>query len=400
MDFDDSPEESAFRREARSWLAANARRKEPGQLPTSRSFSDFDDVFVAEGRAWQRRLFDGGWAGIAWPSEYGGRGGTVVQSMIFRQEEAEFDVTSGLFAVAIGMAGPVIIAHGSDDQRARHLLPMLRGDKVWCQLFSEPGAGSDLASLVTRAEPDGDEWVVNGQKVWSSGAHHADMGILLARTDPDVPKHRGITFFLVDMASPGIDVRPLRQMTGGATFNEVFLTDVRVPAANVVGGVNGGWRATVTTLANERSLGGAASALPQVLALARRCGATDEPLVRQQLAGCFARDQIIRYLGLRVRTALGSGGPAPETSIVKLLHTQLAVELADLTLSIEGLGGALAGQHAPDAGHWQHQFLTAPSLRIAAGSDEVQRTVIGERVLGLPAEARTDRDVPFRDLVR
>ena len=204
--------------------------------------------------------------------------------MIFRQEEAHFDVTSGLFAVAIGMAGPTIIGHGTDEQRARYLPAMLRGEEVWCQLFSEPGAGSDLASLATRAERDGDEWVVNGQKVWSSGAHHADMGILLARTDPDLPKHRGITFFLLDMRTPGIEVRPLRQMTGGATFNEVFLTDVRVPAANVVGEVNGGWRATMTTLANERSLSGGTSSFPQVLKLARECGATGDPVIRQRLA--------------------------------------------------------------------------------------------------------------------
>ena len=190
--------------------------------------------------------------------------------MIFRQEESRFDVTSGLFAVAIGMAGPTIIGHGTDGQRTRYLPAMLRGEEVWCQLFSEPGAGSDLAALATRAERDGDEWVVNGQKVWSSGAHHADIGILLARTDPDLPKHRGITFFILDMRTPGIEVRPLRQMTGGATFNEVFFTDVRVPAANVVGEVNGGWRATMTTLANERNLSGGTSNFPQVLKLARR----------------------------------------------------------------------------------------------------------------------------------
>ena len=284
MDFDDTPAEAAFRREARNWLRQNAKEKEPGELSTSHSFFDFDNVFVTEGKAWQRRLFEGGWAGITWPVEFGGRGGDVVQAMIFRQEEVRFDVTTGLFAVGIGMAGPTIIGHGTDDQRSRYLPAMLRGEEIWCQLFSEPGAGSDLAGLATRAEPDGDEWVVNGQKVWSSGAHHADWGILLARTDPHVPKHRGITFFLLDMRTPGVEVRPLRQMTGGATFNEVFLTDVRVPATNVVGEVNGGWQATMTTLANERSLSGGISSFPQVLQLARECGATTDPLVRQRLA--------------------------------------------------------------------------------------------------------------------
>lgn len=400
MDFDDSPAEAAFRREVRDWLRSNAKEKDPGQLSSSHSFADFDEVFVTEGKAWQRRLFDGGWAGITWPVGFGGRGGTVIEAMIFRQEEAGFDVTSGLFAVAIGMAGPTIMGHGTDEQRARYLPAMLRGEEVWCQLFSEPEAGSDLAGLATRADRDGDEWVVNGQKVWSSGAHHADLGILLARTSQDLPKHRGITFFIVDMRSPGIEVRPLRQMTGGATFNEVFLSDVRIPSANVVGEVNGGWRATMTTLANERSLGGIASEFPKVLKLARQRGATGEPLMRQRLAQCYAQDQIVKYLGFRIQTALSRGASAPETSLIKLVRSQVSRETAELTLALEGMAGTLAGGDAPDEGHWQRQFLSAPSLRIAAGSDEIQRNVIGERVLGLPHDVQPDRDLPFRDTVR
>ena len=227
---------------------------------------------------------------------------------------------------------------------------MLRGEEVWCQLFSEPGAGSDLASLATRAERDGDEWVVNGQKVWSSGAHHADMGILLARTDPDLPKHRGITFFILDMRTPGIEVRPLRQMTGGATFNEVFLTDVRVPAANVVGEVNGGWRATMTTLANERSLSGGTSSFPQVLKLARECGATGDPVIRQRLAACYAKSQILRYLGFRIQTGLSQGMPTPESSITKLFYSQTATEMAAVTLAVQGPRGMLLGPDAPEQG--------------------------------------------------
>jgi alkylation response protein AidB-like acyl-CoA dehydrogenase len=400
MDFDDSPEEAAFRREVRAWLGANAKRKEQGALKSSHSFYDFDERFVRDGKAWQRCLYDGGWAGITWPARYGGRGGDAVQSIIFRQEESNFDVTTGLFGVAIGMAGPTIIGHGTDRQRERYLPPMLRGEEIWCQLFSEPGAGSDLAGLATRAELDGDEWVVNGQKVWSSGAHHADMGILLARTDQDAPKHRGITFFLLDMTTPGIDVRPLRQMTGGATFNEVFLTDVRIPVGNVVGQVGGGWRATMTTLANERSLTGGASEFPEVLRVARQFGTTELPLVRQQLARCYVQGQLIRYLGYRVQTALARGEPAPETSLLKLMFSTMARETADLTLAVEGLWGTLSGGDAPESGHWQRQFLTAPSLRIAAGTDEIQRNVIGERVLGLPREVQVDRDVPFRKIPR
>ena len=400
MDFDDTPEERAFRDEVRRWLKENAKEKDAGQLSVSHSFYDFDDIFVTEGKAWQRRLFDGGWAGITWPVEFGGRGGDVFQAMIFRQEEARFDVTSGLFAVAIGMAGPTIIDHGTDQQRARYLPAMLRGEEIWCQLFSEPGAGSDLASLATRADLDGEEWVINGEKVWSSGAHRADMGMLLARTDPDQPKHRGITFFALDMRTPGIEVSPLRQMTGGATFNEVFMTDVRIPAANVVGQVNGGWRATMTTLANERNLSGGTSSFPQVLKLARECGATNDPGIRQRLADCYAKGQILRYLGFRTQTSLSRGIATPEASVSKLFYSQMAREIAELTLAVQGPRGSLFGPDAPEGGYWQQQFLSSPSLRIAAGSDEVQRNIIGERVLGLPHDIRVDKDVPFRDVKR
>jgi alkylation response protein AidB-like acyl-CoA dehydrogenase len=399
VDFDDSQEEAAFRSEVRAFMRQNAPEREPGQLSTSHSFSDFDEIFVTEGKKWQRRIYDGGYAGITWPLQYGGRGGTFVEAMIFRQEEAGVDVASGLFAVGIGMAGPTIINHGTDEQRRRYLPAMLKGEEVWCQLFSEPGAGSDLASLSTRAVRDGDEWVVNGQKVWSSGAHHSDMGILLARTDPDLPKHRGITFFILDMRTPGIEVRPLRQMTGGATFNEVFLTDVRVPVDNVVGEINGGWRTTMTTLANERGTGGGTSSFPQVLSLARDCGATGDAVIRQRLVGCFIGQEIARYLGFRIQTALSKGVSSPETSVAKLHFALVAKETVELSMSLEGARGMLIGDAAPAGGSWQQQFLTAPSYRIAAGSDEVQRNIIGERVLGLPADVRVDKDLPFRDLV-
>jgi alkylation response protein AidB-like acyl-CoA dehydrogenase len=397
MDFDDTPDEAAFRAESREWLAAHAREKEPGEVSTLRSFYDSDDLFVKQGKEWQRTLYEGGWAGIQWPAAFGGRGGTPMHQLIFRQEESRFDVPSGLFAVAIGMAGPTIIAHGSEDQRLRYLPAMLRGDDVWCQLFSEPGAGSDLASLSTRADLDGDEWVVNGQKVWSSGAHHARFGILLARTDFDRPKHRGITFFLVDMATPGIDVRPLRQMTGGSSFNEVFLSDVRIPATNVMGEVNEGWRVAMTTLGHERSMSGGPSPFPQLLRLVRESGALRDPLRRAELVQCYIGGRIIEFLGYRAQTALSHGAaPGPETSVTKLSFSQLATRMARLAVDAQGATGMLMGELAPDHGSWQQQFLSVPSFRIAAGTDEVQRNVLGERLLGLPAEPRTDKDVPFR----
>jgi alkylation response protein AidB-like acyl-CoA dehydrogenase len=397
MDFDDTPEEAAFRAEAHEWLAAHARQKEPGEVSTLRSFYDSDDLFVKQGKEWQRTLYEGGWAGIQWPAAFGGRGGNPMQQLIFRQEESRFDVPSGLYAVAIGMAGPTIIAHGSEQQRRRYLPAMLRGDDVWCQLFSEPGAGSDLASLSTRADLDGDEWVVNGQKVWSSGAHHAQYGILLARTDFDRPKHRGITFFLVDMATPGIDVRPLRQMTGGSSFNEVFLSEVRIPAANVMGEVNEGWRVAMTTLGHERSMSGGPSPFPQLLRLVKGSGALKDPLRRAELVQCYIGGRIIEFLGYRAQTALSQGAaPGPETSVMKLAFSQLATRMARLAVDAQGATGMLVGEQTPDHGSWQQQFLSVPSFRIAAGTDEVQRNVLGERLLGLPAEPRTDKDAPFR----
>jgi len=397
MDFEDTADEAAFRQEARTWLKAHAREKEPGEVSTLRTFYDSDDLFVQQGRAWQHTLYDGGWAGIQWPVAFGGRGGTPLQQLIFRQEEGRFDVPSGLFAVAIGMAGPTIIAHGTDAQRSRYLPGMLRGDEVWCQLFSEPGAGSDLASLTTRAEPDGHEWVVNGQKVWSSGAHHAQFGILLARTDFDQPKHRGITFFVVDMATPGIEVRPLRQMTGGASFNEVFLTDVRVPAPNVVGAVNEGWRVAMTTLGHERSMSGGPSPFPQLVRLVRERGALGDPVLRDQLVQCYVRSRLIEFLGYRAQTRLSRGeAPGAETSVIKLAFSQLSTLMARVAVDAQGATGMLVGEGTPDHGTWQQLFLSAPSHRIAAGTDEVQRNVLGERVLGLPPEPRVDKDTPFR----
>src|SRR6266487_4956525 len=274
MDFDDTSEEAAFRAEARAWLEAHARLKEPDgsdRLMMQRT----DPSHVERCRAWQRTLYDGGWAGIAWPKEYGGRGASPIESLIFAQEQAHFDVSTGVFAVAIGMVGPTLIAHGSDEQKQRYLEPMLRGDEIWCQLFSEPGAGSDLAGLSTRAVKDGDEWVVNGQKVWTTGAQHSDVAILLARTDTEAPKHEGITYFLLDMRTPGIDVRPLRQINGVAHFNEVFLDDVRLPLDAVVGDVHKGWTVARTTLTSERALigGGFSAGFAPLRGLGARMGA-------------------------------------------------------------------------------------------------------------------------------
>jgi alkylation response protein AidB-like acyl-CoA dehydrogenase len=413
MDFDDTPEEAAFRTEARAWLEANAAPK-----GSAEDFSGgWNEVSLAPPeeqerlskehsdrcRAWQATLFKGGWAGLTWPEAYGGRALSPTQATIFAEEQAHFGVTTNAFMVAISMVGPTLIAHGSEAQKEHFLGAMLRGEHLWCQLFSEPGAGSDLAGLSTRAVRDGDEWVVNGQKVWTSNATTADWGILLARTEPDAPKHRGITYFVVDMRTPGIEVRPLRQMTGEAHFAEVFLTDVRLPADAVVGEVHAGWGVTMTTLANERASIGAQGrfTIADLAAVARQHGRLGEPVVRQELARLYAAEQCLRFIGYRMRTALSHGQPlGAEANCMKLLQARYLKDATRFAVGVQGAHGMLEGPGTAGDGYWHHLFLQVPSIRIAGGSDEVQRNIIGERVLGLPGDVRVDKHVPFRDLAR
>jgi alkylation response protein AidB-like acyl-CoA dehydrogenase len=408
VDFDDTPAEAAFRAEVRAFLQANARLKTGTDADWSRGNMADDPEQAAEYlrrcRAWQRTLFEHGWAGITWPKAYGGRGGTPAEAVIFAQEVAAYDVTTGFIGAAQQLVGPPLLRFGTEEQKRRYLPPLLAGDELWCQLFSEPGAGSDLAALSTRAVRDGDEWVVDGQKVWTSEAVHADFGILLARTDPDVPKHRGITFFIVDMRSPGIEVRPLVQATGLSHFNEVFLTGVRVPAANVVGEVNGGWAVARTTLASEAGMIGAAgqtSTFAAVLELARACGRTHEPIVRQGLADVYIRERILRFHQMRMQTVMLHGRGLPvDPSVLKNFFTQSLSRRVELAVGLEGAAGMLAGADAPQDGFWQKQVLAQFASRIGGGTNEVHRTMIGERALGLPPEPRTDKDVPWRDLPR
>ena len=400
MNFDDSPEDAQFRAEVRSWLEDHAERRR-GLDDWSLNHQAPD--YVTRCRAWQHTLYEGGWGAITWPVEYGGRGESAWRQTIFNQEVAGFDVSVGVFSVGIGMCGPTLIAHGSEEQKHRFLGAMLRGEEVWCQLFSEPDAGSDLAGLKTRAVRDGDVFVVNGQKVWTSGAQHSDWAILLARTNPDVPKHKGITYFLVDMRTPGIEVRPLRQITGHAHFNEVFLSDVVVPVENVVGTVDGGWAVTHTTLANERNLiggmGGGVT-VAQLARLAQAAGRADDPLIRQGIAEFYTRTQLLRFMNLRIQTALSHGRmPGPEAATTKLFVSRHLGLTGDLLMEIEGADGMLSGADAPDAGAWQHAFLNQWTARLGGGTDNIQRNSLGERVLGLPAEPRVDKGIPFKDSV-
>ena len=407
MDFNDTPEEAAFRAEAREWLAANAEPLKAGEAPTG--YETRDDVGALErAQAWQARKQEAGWACLTWPREYGGRDATPIQNVIWSQEEGRFRTPPNLFTIGLGMAGPTLMAHGSEEQNARWLLPMARGDEVWCQLFSEPVAGSDLAGLRTQALRDGDEWVVNGQKIWTSGAQYSKWGILVARSDPNEPKHAGLTYFVLDMESPGLEIRPITQINGAAHFNEVFFTDVRVPDANRVSEVGNGWAVAITTLMNERAVvggfGGRAG-FDDLMRLAREVDLDGRPAienssVRQRLADFYIRRKGLQYTSYRTLTALSRGAtPGPENSIGKLVSAPMSQQMANLALELQGLAGASMG--GPSLGlddAWQFAYLSAPGGRIAGGSDEIMRNIIAERVLRLPGEIRVDKSVAFRDI--
>ncbi|MHB8513385.1 MAG: acyl-CoA dehydrogenase [Actinomycetota bacterium] len=393
MDFHDSPEEAAFRKEVREWLSINL----PKEWTTAGLFSDLArDDRVAVMREWQRRLYEGGWAGLNWPKEYGGRGASLMEQVAFMQEMARAKAPSPLGAIGIGMAGPTIIAHGTEAQKKRYVANILSGEEIWCQGFSEPGAGSDLGSLRTSAVLDGDHYIVNGQKVWTSVAHLADWCILLARTDPAAPKHGGITYFLMDMHDPGVEVRPLRQITGHAEFNEMFLTDVRIPTQNVLGEVNDGWRVAMTTLLHERGTLGFALAFATSAALddlIEHCKtikidgkpAIEDPIVRQKLAQFHIEAQANLLNNFRaISTMQKTGIPGPEGSLSKLMFSETMQQITKLAVEIEGGFGLLDGSDTPDKGRWQYAHLRARGHSIEAGTSEILRNIIAERVLGLP----------------
>jgi alkylation response protein AidB-like acyl-CoA dehydrogenase len=408
MDFNDTPEEARFRAKARAWLDANAelrRTDEPGD-------DDFEEAgadFVKRSQLWQARKADAGWACITWPKEYGGQEATPIQSVIWNQEESRYKTPPSVFGIGQGMLGPTIMTHGTPEQKQRYLRPMLRGEEIWCQLFSEPAAGSDLAGLRTTATRDGKHWVLNGQKIWTTGAHYSKWGMIVTRTDANAAKHDGITYFIVDMHSPGIEIRQIKQINGGAGFNEVFFTDVRVPEENIVGKVNDGWRGAITTLMNERASisggGGAGVGFSDLVRLAKeseRDGrpAFQDPSVRQRLADFYIRQKGLQYTTYRTLTALSRGTtPGPEGSIGKLVLAPMRQDMAAFALELLGTTGALHDPKVvPDDAAWQETWLASPGLRIAGGTDEIMRNIIAERVLRLPSEPRLDKDVPFRDI--
>lgn len=408
MDFNDTAEEAAYRAKARAWLDANATRKTgKGRDPEA---AESVSELLQRSKAWQAKKAEAGYACITWPRELGGGGGTPIQAVIYAQEESDYRVPGFVFTIGLGMCIPTLMAWGSDADKQRYVRPAVRGEEIWCQLFSEPAAGSDLAGLRTRAEKDGDEWLINGQKVWTSGAHFSDYGIIVTRTDPNAPKHKGLTMFYIDMKAPGIDIRPIRQMSGDANFNEVFFTDVRVPDSQRLGGVGEGWKVSLTTLMNERlAVGGSLGAADyeELLTLARETELEDGPAianaaVREKIADWYVQSQGLKYTKFRTLTALSKGQlPGPESSIGKIVSAAKMQDLAAFAMELQGLGGVVRDRAlSPLSAGFQDQWLTAPGYRIAGGTDEILRNIVAERVLGLPQDIRVDKDAPFNQLPR
>ncbi len=392
MDFDFSPEQEAFRKEVRGWLEANL----PAEL-RGRSFaaSRADREEVTRLRGWQKKMAQAGYVGIDWPREFGGRGASIVEVIILYQEMARAESPQFVNRGGVSMLGPTLMKYGTPAQQQRFLPKILTADELWCQGFSEPNAGSDLANLSTRAVRDGDHFVVNGQKVWTSMGHVADWGFFLVRTDPNAPKHKGISFLLIDMKTPGITIRPLRQITGEAEFNETFLDNVRVPAENLVGKLNEGWSVALTTLAYERDVltfirhVSLRNALHRLVKLVRERGRGADPIVRQKVASLWIGEQALQLNAYRSLTKiLRAGTPGPEGSTSKLFWSQLDQELAQLGTEVIGPYSQIAegSPWAPDDGQWEFYELLARGSGIRAGTSEILRNILGERVLGLPKD--------------
>jgi len=407
MDFNDSPEEREFRKKARAFLEQHLEPLGADESPSGLGERE-DAAAIQRAKDWQATKFDHGWAVLTWPKEYGGQEMGRLEASVFAQEEARFKTPPPIYGIGHGMLGPTIMTHGTQEQKDRFVKEMARGQVVWCQLFSEPAAGSDLAALRTSAVRDGDEWVINGQKIWSTGAHFCDWGMIVTRTDPDVPKHDGLTYFIVDMNDPGVECRPIKQINGGSHFNEVFFSDVRVPDSQRLGGVGEGWKVAITTLMNERvsiGAGGGGGRTKDLFRLARDCRrngrpAIEDAAVRARLADIFITGKGLQYTGYRIQSALARGGtPGPEGSISKAIGAPHSQQVASFAMELQGAMGAVS-QHgiALQDGLWQESYLGSPGLRIAGGTDEVLKNIIAERVLGLPSEHRADKGIPFRDV--
>lgn len=411
MDFEDTPQEAAFRAEVRAWIDANAPKHLLDELKRA-SFGSNGVVSedpIAAGKAWQKKKAEAGWACLHWPKEYGGGARTPIERVIWGQEEGPYAALTGVFTIGHGMCGPTVMAWASEEHKRDLLPPLASGETVWCQLFSEPASGSDLAGLRTRAvmADDGSgDWIINGQKIWTSGAQYSDWGLLITRTDPDVPKHKGLTMFFLNMKSPGVEVRPIKQANGQSSFNEVYFTDVRIPDSQRLGEVGQGWEVSLTTLMNERlSIGsGMSTGFPELFRFCMEAEVDGAPAVedsgvRSKLAQFAVKQSGLKYTGMRAISALSKGEtPGPENSIGKLVAGSAMQELSMFALDIQGQAGVLWNEDSPQQGRFQAMLMRSPATRIEGGSDEILRNIIGERVLGLPGDIRVDKDVPFKDI--
>lgn len=404
MDFNDTPEEAAFRAEARAWL-----EKTLGQ-PNARANVRIDGPeALKRAKDYQAKKAAAGFAGLTWRKEVGGRELPPIFSVIFSQEEQKFEAPVGPFAIGLGMCIPTVIAFHSPEKVKRYVGPALRGEEIWCQLFSEPSAGSDVAGLKTKAVRDGEDWIVNGQKVWTSGAHYSDFGIVLVRTNPEKEKHKGLTMFVIDMKAPGVEVRPIHQMSGGSNFNEVYFTDVRIPDSERLGDVGDGWNVALVTLMNERlAVGGSAGPeYGEILELARNTPAPSgkgtllqDQAFREKLASWYVSAEGYTLGKYRTMTALSKGQtPGPENSIGKILNANRMQDIGNAAIEGEDHYGIISDPAlAPMQGAFHNAYMWAPGLRIAGGTDEILRNIIAERVLGLPQDVRADKGIAFKDL--
>ena len=401
MNADFSADDLAFQSEVRSFLESEFPAEYRIKIDENKRLSKDELV------DWQKILYRKGWAAPSWPKEYGGRGSTPIERVIWGQEVSKYKVPGGFFEIGQGMAGPVLMMYATEEQKKRFLPPLAKGEEVWCQLFSEPGAGSDLAGLKTKSVLEGDTWTINGQKIWTSGAHYSDFGILVTRSDPDAHKHKGLTYFFLDMKSPGVEVRPIKQISGGANFNEVYFTDVKIPDDQRLGAVGDGWKVALTTLMNERLAVGDASGpdFEEIFNLACKQDlngdlAIKNGSVRDKLADWYCQYSGLKYTKYRNISALSRGEtPGPEASITKVVSGNKLQEIANFGMDLMDSAGVIRDETTDnEQSMYQYGFFGAAGIRIAGGTDEILKNIISEQVLGLPQDMRADKGIPFNKI--
>ena len=402
MDFKDTAKEAEFRKKCHDWLDANAPKKNSSKTMTG---VNDEAEYLAEAAKWQKKKYDAGWAMLHWPKEYGGINASPIERIIWGQEESKFDVPRGVYDIGLGMCGPVLMEYATEEQKQRYLPPMAEGKEIWCQLFSEPSAGSDVAGLRSKAVKNGDNWIINGQKVWTSGAHYSDFGILVVRHDPDAEKHKGLTFFFLDMKSPGIEVRPIKQITGTSNFNEVYFNDVVIPDSQRLGEIGDGWKVAITTLMNERLAVGDANGVDveDAFKLAKKQDDEGDILindgsVRDSIADWYCEAKGLSNTKLRTMSALSKGDtPGPEASITKIVSANKLQSIGNFGIDSMDMAGMLRSDEGVSRS-FQNAWLGAPGLRIAGGTDEILKNIIAERILGLPQDPRADKGIAFKDI--